>query len=91
VRRSGAWSSGRPDRPGVSAVDQQSICLVKAALRFGKVWGCCMGAERQPRTIHTPWGSLTPAVHLAPLIYVLVLYGLVYFLPFGVFGSLDHR
>ena len=46
-----------------------------------------MSAERQPRTIHTPWGSLTPAVHLAPLIYVLVLYGLVYFLPFGVFEA----
>lgn len=35
--------------------------------------------------IRTPWGSLVPAVDLAPLLYLLVLYGVVYFLPFGVF------
>lgn len=35
--------------------------------------------------IRTPWGSLIPAVDLAPLLYLLVLYGVVYFLPFGVF------
>lgn len=46
-----------------------------------------MTVERQPRTLHTPWGSLTPAVDLAPLMYMLVLYGLVYFLPFGVFEA----
>ncbi|MFM8659823.1 MAG: pectate lyase, partial [Cyanobium sp.] len=46
-----------------------------------------MAVEHQPRTIHTPWGSLTPAVDLAPLLYLLVLYGLVYFLPFGVFEA----
>jgi hypothetical protein len=44
-----------------------------------------MAPELQPRTIQTPWGSLAPVVDLAPLVYVLVLYGLVYFLPFGVF------
>lgn len=38
-----------------------------------------------PRRIYTPWGSLEPTVDLLPLIYLLVLYGVVYFLPFGVF------
>jgi len=46
-----------------------------------------MVSARAPRTIHTPWGSLTPAVDLAPLLYMLVLYGVVYFLPFGVFEA----
>ena len=46
-----------------------------------------MAAEHQPRTIHTPWGSFMPAVDLAPLLYMLVLYGLVYFLPFGLFET----
>ncbi|MFY7696833.1 MAG: pectate lyase, partial [Cyanobium sp.] len=38
-----------------------------------------------PRRISTPWGSLEPVVDLLPLVYLLVLYGIVYFLPFGVF------
>jgi hypothetical protein len=46
-----------------------------------------MVSTRPPRTIQTAWGSLTPAVDLAPLVYMLVLYGLVYFLPFGVFEA----
>ena len=46
-----------------------------------------MAPEHQPRTIHTSWGSLAPAVDLAPLLYMLVLYGLVYFLPFGLFEA----
>jgi hypothetical protein len=46
-----------------------------------------MAPQPQPRTIQTPWGSFTPAVDLAPLVYLLVLYGLVYFLPFGVFDE----
>ena len=46
-----------------------------------------MAPQPQPRTIQTPWGSFTPAVDLAPLVYLLVLYGLVYFLPLGVFDE----
>lgn len=35
--------------------------------------------------IRTPWGSLAPKVDLFPLLYILILYGVVYFLPFGIF------
>ena len=37
------------------------------------------------RVIQTPWGDLTPRVDLFPLVYLLVLYGIIYFLPFGIF------
>lgn len=37
------------------------------------------------RVLRTPWGDLSPRVDLFPLVYILVLYGVVYFLPFGVF------
>ena len=37
------------------------------------------------RLICTPWGDLAPRVDLFPLLYLLILYGVVYFLPFGVF------
>lgn len=39
----------------------------------------------ESRLIRTPWGDLAPRVELFPLWYVLVLYGLVYFLPLGIF------
>jgi hypothetical protein len=39
----------------------------------------------RPRSIQTPWGELRPVVDLLPLWYVLILYGIVNFLPFGVF------
>ena len=45
-----------------------------------------MAPQPQPRTIQTPWGSFTPAVDLAPLVYLLVLYGLVYGVHMGVGG-----
>ena len=35
--------------------------------------------------IRTPWGDLAPRVDLFPLIYLILLYGVVYFLPFGLF------
>lgn len=41
--------------------------------------------DHPQRIIRTPWGELRPTVDLAPLLYILVLYGVVYFLPFGVF------
>jgi hypothetical protein len=37
--------------------------------------------------ILTPWGELRPLVDLRPLVYILVLYGLIWFLPFGVFEA----
>ena len=39
------------------------------------------------RVIRTPWGELRPQVDMLPVLYLLVLYGLVWFLPFGVFES----
>ena len=41
-----------------------------------------------PRLIQTPWGALQPQVDLFPLRFLLIYYGLVYFLPFGIFGWL---
>jgi len=41
--------------------------------------------EREVRVVRTPWGEVRAWVELAPLLYLLVLYGIVYFLPFGVF------
>jgi len=46
-----------------------------------------MAYQPPQRTIHTPWGSFTPSVDLAPLVYLLFLYGVVYFLPFGWFKA----
>jgi hypothetical protein len=39
------------------------------------------------RVIHTPWGELRPEVDLLPVLYLLLLYGVVWFLPFGVFEA----
>lgn len=39
------------------------------------------------RVIRTPWGELRPLVDLLPVWYLLVLYGIVWFLPFGVFEA----
>ena len=41
--------------------------------------------ESGRRVIKTPWGDLVPSVDLFPLAYLIVLYGIVYFLPFGIF------
>jgi hypothetical protein len=40
---------------------------------------------KSPRLIRTPWGDLAPKVDLFPLLYLLLLYGVLYFLPFGLF------
>ncbi len=42
-------------------------------------------SESKPYIIRTPWGDLAPKVDIFPLIYLLLLYGVVYFLPFGIF------
>lgn len=39
------------------------------------------------RIVRTPWGELRPLVDLRPVLYLLLLYGVVYFLPFGVFEA----
>ena len=33
--------------------------------------------------INTPWGSLSPSADIFPITYLLIIYGLVYILPFG--------
>lgn len=45
-------------------------------------------ASTPQRLIETPWGSLRPHVDLFPLRFLLIYYGVVYFLPFGLFGWL---
>ena len=40
-----------------------------------------------PRIIRTPWGDLSPKVDVFPLVYLLLLYGVIYFLPFGAFDA----
>ncbi|MFO7630106.1 MAG: pectate lyase [Prochlorococcaceae cyanobacterium] len=40
-----------------------------------------------PRLISTPWGELRPSVDLLPVLYLLVLYGVVFFLPFDLFEA----
>tara|TARA_B100000700_G_C15062280_1_gene866702 strand:+ start:11188 stop:11883 length:696 start_codon:yes stop_codon:yes gene_type:complete len=35
--------------------------------------------------IRTPWGDLIPKVDLFPVLYLILLYGVIYFLPFQVF------
>ena len=33
--------------------------------------------------IRTPWGSIYPKVSLLPIYYLILIYGFIYFLPFG--------
>ena len=48
-----------------------------------------MASSGEPQQlIETPWGSLMPKVDLFPLRFLLIYYGVVYFLPFGIFGWL---
>ena len=35
------------------------------------------------RVIKTPWGSISPKVNLFPIYYLILIYGLIYILPFG--------
>jgi len=44
-----------------------------------------MAPSPEPRILRTPWGELRPLVDLRPLWYVLLLYGVVWFLPRPVF------
>jgi hypothetical protein len=39
----------------------------------------------EPRIVRTPWGELRPLVDLRPLWYLLILYGVLWFLPRPVF------
>jgi hypothetical protein len=44
-----------------------------------------MAPSAEARILRTPWGELRPLVDLRPLWYVLLLYGVVWFLPRPVF------
>lgn len=44
-----------------------------------------MSVQDQPRSLSTPWGGLTPAVDLAPLLFTLAMYGVVFFIPGNLF------
>ena len=37
------------------------------------------------RQIVTPWGEIRPSVLIFPVYYLLIIYGLIYFLPFNIF------
>ena len=40
------------------------------------------------KTINTPWGAINPSVYVFPVQYLLILYGVIYFLPFDIFEYL---
>ena len=40
------------------------------------------------KTINTPWGAINPSVYVFPVKYLLILYGVIYFLPFDIFEYL---
>ncbi len=42
-------------------------------------------SKRSLRVIRTPFGDLTPKVDIIPILYLLTLYGIVYFLPLNIF------
>ena len=37
--------------------------------------------------ITTPWGDINPSVSIFPVKYLLILYGIIYFLPFDIFKT----
>ncbi len=39
------------------------------------------------KEISTPWGEIKPSVIIFPVYYLLIIYGIIYFLPFNVFNS----
>ncbi len=39
------------------------------------------------KQIKTPWGAIIPKVELFPILYILILYGLIYFLPLNIFDN----
>jgi len=36
-----------------------------------------------PKKINTPWGNLEPKVDIFPIVYLIIIYGLVYIFPYG--------
>lgn len=42
-------------------------------------------SEKILRVIRTPFGDLMPKVDIKPILYLLILYGIVYFLPLNIF------
>ena len=39
--------------------------------------------EKKEQKYLTPWGSFEPAVDIFPIIYLIIIYGFIYVLPFG--------
>lgn len=76
------WAQARLPMPFDNSIKPSSPPSTEATVRI------TAGRDDLPgRLISTPWGELRPSVELAPLLYLLLLYGVVYFLPFGVFES----
>ena len=44
-------------------------------------------SKKVSKQIKTPWGIITPQVELFPVVYILILYGLIYFLPLNIFDQ----
>lgn len=41
--------------------------------------------------IRTPWGDLAPTVDVLPVVYILLVYGVLHFLPFQILGWLANE
>ena len=39
------------------------------------------------KEINTPWGEIRPSVLIFPVYYILIMYGIIFFFPFGFFES----
>ncbi len=39
--------------------------------------------SKAKKNICTPWGSLSPEVDIFPIVYLIIMYGLIYILPYG--------
>lgn len=37
----------------------------------------------KPRVIRTPWGDIDPKVDIFPILYLAIMYGFIYILPYG--------
>jgi len=44
-------------------------------------------SKKVRKEINTPWGIIIPKVELFPVAYIVILYGLIYFLPLNIFDN----
>tara|TARA_B100000579_G_scaffold8338_1_gene6331 strand:- start:52 stop:768 length:717 start_codon:yes stop_codon:yes gene_type:complete len=42
-------------------------------------------SKKNSKQINTPWGIIIPQVEIFPVAYIVILYGLIYFLPLNIF------